>query len=190
MANRSFSAITIGLTTDITRITALDDTRSPRMNTMLTMARRTMASPEPISGPISSMTTTGPWVLAGFTTINTGATDPRAGAPNDSGGINKVPGDWHETMSTHWFHDHMFTFTDQNVYKCNAGMNNIYSSLDRGDETVNDGVNLRLPSGSSNGRAGATWTLTSTSCSPTKPGTPMDSSTWTISLLMVFWATR
>src|SRR6185437_1895164 len=93
-----------------------------------------------------------PWVLAGFTTINTGATDPRAGAPNDSGGINKVPGDWHETMSTHWFHDHMFTFTDQNVYKCNAGMNNIYSSLDRGDETVNDGVNLRLPSGSSNGK--------------------------------------
>src|SRR4029077_18110928 len=93
-----------------------------------------------------------PWVLAGLTSINTGATDPRAGAPSDSGGINKVPGDWHETMSTHWFHDHMFTFTDQNVYKCNAGMNNIYSSLDRGDETVNDGVNLRLPSGSSNGK--------------------------------------
>ena len=93
-----------------------------------------------------------PWVLAGFTTINTGATDNRAGAPSDSGGINKVPGDWHETMSTHWFHDHMFTFTDQNVYKCNAGMNNIYSSLDRGDETVADGFNLRLPSGSSNGK--------------------------------------
>jgi manganese oxidase len=88
-----------------------------------------------------------PWVLAGFTTINTAATDARAGAPNDAGGINKVPGDWHETMSTHWFHDHMFTFTDQNVYKGMAGMNNIYSSLDRGDESVNDGVNLRLPSG-------------------------------------------
>src|SRR5262249_17679591 len=90
-----------------------------------------------------------PWVLAGFTTINTGATDNRAGAPSDSGGINKVPGDWHETMSTHWFHDHMFTFTDQNVYKCNAGMNNIYSSLDRGNESISDGVNLRLPSGTS-----------------------------------------
>ncbi|HEY6971127.1 MAG TPA: multicopper oxidase domain-containing protein [Candidatus Angelobacter sp.] len=88
-----------------------------------------------------------PWVLAGFTTINTGATDARAGAPNDSGGITKVPGDWKETMSTHWFHDHMFTFTDQNVYKGIAGMNNIYSSLDRGDESVNDGTNLRLPSG-------------------------------------------
>jgi FtsP/CotA-like multicopper oxidase with cupredoxin domain len=88
-----------------------------------------------------------PWVLAGFRSINTGATDPRAGAPADNGGINKVPGDWHETMSTHWFHDHMFTFTDQNVYKCNAGMNNIYSSLDRGNEGLNDGVNLRLPSG-------------------------------------------
>jgi len=88
-----------------------------------------------------------PWVLAGFRSINTGATDPRAGAPDGRGGINKVPGDWHETMSTHWFHDHMFTFTDQNVYKCNAGMNNIYSSLDRGNEGLNDGVNLRLPSG-------------------------------------------
>ncbi len=91
-----------------------------------------------------------PWVLAGFRSINTGATDPRAGAPNNSGGITNVPGDWHETMSTHWFHDHMFTFTDQNVYKGNAGMNNIYSSLDRGNEALNDGVNLRLPSGSSN----------------------------------------
>jgi hypothetical protein len=31
-------------------------------------------------------------------------------------------------------------------------MFNIYSALDRGDETINDGVNLRLPSGSSNGK--------------------------------------
>ena len=50
-------------------------------------------------------------------------------------------------MSTHWFHDHMFSFTAQNVYKCIAGMNNIYSSLDRGNEAINDGINLRLPSG-------------------------------------------
>jgi FtsP/CotA-like multicopper oxidase with cupredoxin domain len=90
-----------------------------------------------------------PWVLAGFTTINTNATDNRAGAPNGSGGITKVPGDWHETMSSHWFHDHMFSFTAQNVYKGIAAMNNIYSSLDRGNEGINDGVNLRLPSGTS-----------------------------------------
>jgi len=88
-----------------------------------------------------------PWTLAGFTTINTDAIDPRAGSPTDAGGILNVPGDWHETMSTHWFHDHMFTFTDQNVYKCNAGMNNIYSSLDRGNESLKDGFNLLLPSG-------------------------------------------
>src|SRR5207248_1978227 len=88
-----------------------------------------------------------PIVLAGLRTINTGATDPRAGGPNDSGGIVKVPGDWHETMSTHWFHDHMFSFTSQNVYKGNAAMFNIYSGLDRGNEAINDGVNLRLPSG-------------------------------------------
>jgi manganese oxidase len=88
-----------------------------------------------------------PWTLAGWTTINTGATDPRAGSPNGNGGINQVPGDYRETMSTHWFHDHMFTFTDQNVYKGIAGMTNIYSALDRGNEGHIDGINLRLPSG-------------------------------------------
>ena len=88
-----------------------------------------------------------PWVLAGFRSINTDATDPRAGAPDDNGGIIKLPGDWRETMSSHWWHDHMFSFTAQNVYKCMAAMTNIYSSLDRGNEAINDGVNLRLPSG-------------------------------------------
>jgi FtsP/CotA-like multicopper oxidase with cupredoxin domain len=89
-----------------------------------------------------------PIVLAGHFSVNTDATDPRAGSPDGSGGINKVAGDWHETMSTHWFHDHMFSFTSQNVYKGNAAMFNIYSALDRGNESINDGVNLRLPSGS------------------------------------------
>ena len=88
-----------------------------------------------------------PIVLAGFRTINTGATDPRAATPDDHGGKINIPGDWHETMSTHWFHDHMFSFTSQNVYKGNAAMFNIYSALDRGNEAINDGVNLRLPSG-------------------------------------------
>jgi FtsP/CotA-like multicopper oxidase with cupredoxin domain len=89
-----------------------------------------------------------PIVLAGLLSINTDATDPKAGTPNDAGGIDKIPGDWRETMSTHWFHDHMFTFTSQNVYKGNAAMFNIYSALDRGCE-VADGVNLCLPSGTS-----------------------------------------
>jgi FtsP/CotA-like multicopper oxidase with cupredoxin domain len=88
-----------------------------------------------------------PIVLAGLLSINTNATDPKAATPDDSGGSTKIPGDWHETMSTHWFHDHMFTFTSQNVYKGNAAMFNIYSALDRGNEEINDGVNLRLPSG-------------------------------------------
>ena len=88
-----------------------------------------------------------PIVLAGILEINTNATDPMAATPNDAGGSDKIPGDWRETMSTHWFHDHMFTFTSQNVYKGNAAMFNIYSALDRGNEGINDGVNLRLPSG-------------------------------------------
>jgi FtsP/CotA-like multicopper oxidase with cupredoxin domain len=89
-----------------------------------------------------------PWTLAGiFSGINTAATDPKASTPNGSGGLTRIPGDWRETMSTHWFHDHMFEHTAENVYKGLAGMTNIYSGLDRGNEAINDGVNLRLPSG-------------------------------------------
>lgn len=88
-----------------------------------------------------------PWVLAGHFSTNTAASDIRASTPNGSGGLMKIPGDWRETMSTHWFHDHMFEHTAENVYKGNAAMCNIYSGLDRGNEAINDGVNLRLPSG-------------------------------------------
>jgi FtsP/CotA-like multicopper oxidase with cupredoxin domain len=88
-----------------------------------------------------------PIVLAGHNSINTAATDPKAGSPDGSGGITRIPGDWRETMSTHWFHDHMFSHTSENVYKGNAAMFNIYSAIDRGNEGINDGVNLRLPSG-------------------------------------------
>ncbi len=105
-----------------------------------------------------------PLQLAGYDTINTNATDPKAAFPcapgetlfvNDSqagekpceNGSIKIRGDWRETMSTHWFHDHMLDFTAQNVYKGNAVMMNYYSALDRGKEDFEDGVNLRLPSG-------------------------------------------
>ena len=95
-----------------------------------------------------------PMVLAGHDSINTGATNNWAGAPNGAGGIKKVRGDWHETMSTHWFHDHMLDYTAQNVYKGNAAMMNYYSAIDRGNETLNcrsaneKWPNLCLPSGS------------------------------------------
>ncbi len=89
-----------------------------------------------------------PMIIAGHDSINTTATDPRAGSPDGHGGITNLPGDWRETMSTHWFHDHMLDFTATNVYKGNAAMMNYYSSLDRGHETLDDGVNLRFPSGS------------------------------------------
>jgi FtsP/CotA-like multicopper oxidase with cupredoxin domain len=90
-----------------------------------------------------------PIVLAGHFSYNTAADDIMASTPDGSGGLTRIPGDWHETMSTHWFHDHMFSFTAQNVYKGNAAMFNIYSGLDRGNEAIDDDVNLRLPSGTS-----------------------------------------
>ncbi|WP_285354571.1 multicopper oxidase domain-containing protein [Pseudomonas sp. lyk4-R2A-10] len=106
-----------------------------------------------------------PIQLAGYDSINTKAEDPRAAFPCAPGetlwvndlqpakktcdhGTIRIRGDWRETMSTHWFHDHMLDFTAQNVYKGNAAMMNYYSALDRGNESVNDGVNLRFPSGS------------------------------------------
>ncbi len=105
-----------------------------------------------------------PIQLAGYDTINTTAGDPRAAFPCEDGetlwvndthpglktcqnGRIQIRGDWRETMSTHWFHDHMLDFTAQNVYKGDAAMMNYYSALDRGNEAVDDGVNLRFPSG-------------------------------------------
>ncbi len=105
-----------------------------------------------------------PIQLAGYDSINTDANDPRAAFPCAPGetlfvndkepglktcedGSIRIRGDWRETMSTHWFHDHMLDFTAQNVYKGNAVMMNYYSALDRGKEDFIDGVNLRFPSG-------------------------------------------
>ena len=105
-----------------------------------------------------------PIQLAGYDTINTDANDPRAAFPCSPGetlfvndadqslktcenGSIRIRGDWRETMSSHWFHDHMLDFTAQNVYKGNATMMNYYSALDRGNESFDDGVNLRFPSG-------------------------------------------
>ncbi|MCX7084404.1 MAG: multicopper oxidase domain-containing protein [Methylococcales bacterium] len=78
-----------------------------------------------------------PMVLAGHDSINVGALSVKTGAPDGNGGITQVPGDWHETMSTHWFHDHMMDYTAQNVYKGNAAMMNYYSAIDRGREPAN-----------------------------------------------------
>jgi FtsP/CotA-like multicopper oxidase with cupredoxin domain len=79
---------------------------------------------------------------------NTQATDPRASGPDGHGGLVNVAGDFRELQGTMWFHDHRFFFTAENVYKGNFAMVNYYSGPDRGNELLNDGVNLRLPSGS------------------------------------------
>ena len=80
--------------------------------------------------------------------INTQATDPRASGPDGNGGLINVAGDFREIQGTMWAHDHRFFFTAENVYKGNLGMVNMYSGPDRGNEKLNDGINLRLPSGS------------------------------------------
>jgi FtsP/CotA-like multicopper oxidase with cupredoxin domain len=79
--------------------------------------------------------------------INTNGNDRRASGPDGHGGLVKVAGDYREIQGTMWAHDHRFFFTAENVYKGNLGMVNYYSGPDRGNEQINDGVNLRLPSG-------------------------------------------
>ena len=79
--------------------------------------------------------------------INRLATDRRASGPDGRGGLNLVAGDFRELQGSMWFHDHRFFFTAENVYKGNLGVVNYYSGPDRGHEELDDGVNLRLPSG-------------------------------------------
>ncbi len=77
-----------------------------------------------------------PMILAGHDETNASALDPRAGYPNGHGGNTLIPGDWRETQSSLWFHDHMDHFTAQNVYKGNAAAINLYSAVDRGREPL------------------------------------------------------
>ena len=105
-----------------------------------------------------------PMIPSGHKTLNLDKIDPMSAGPGDwvrdSSGqpiiVNgkKSPRDHiftsgppTEIMSTHWFHDHMLDFTAQNVYKGSTGFMNYYSTIDRGNEEINDGINLRLPSG-------------------------------------------
>ncbi|MFL5104156.1 MAG: multicopper oxidase domain-containing protein [Xanthobacteraceae bacterium] len=85
--------------------------------------------------------------LARRDTINVNGTDRRASGPDGNGGLVNVAGDFREIQGTMWAHDHRFFFTAEDVYKGNFMMISYYSGPDRGNEVLNDGVNLRLPSG-------------------------------------------
>jgi FtsP/CotA-like multicopper oxidase with cupredoxin domain len=85
--------------------------------------------------------------LARGDTMNLDGLELRASGIDDDSVCQPVHGDWRELQSTLWFHDHRFFFTAENVYKGSLGMMNYYSGPDRGNEAIDDGVNLRLPSG-------------------------------------------
>ncbi|HEY7645788.1 MAG TPA: multicopper oxidase domain-containing protein [Hyphomicrobiales bacterium] len=86
--------------------------------------------------------------LARHDTINTDAADHRSWGIDENGEATvPVAGDYRELQHTLWHHDHRFFFTAENVYKGHLGMLNYYSAVDRGHEGKDDGINLRLPSG-------------------------------------------
>ncbi|MGO4739353.1 multicopper oxidase domain-containing protein [Bosea sp. 2KB_26] len=72
----------------------------------------------------------------------------KSSGPDDGDGLVQVPGDFREIQGSLWFHDHRFFFTAANIYKGMFAVFNIYSGPDRGREDLDDGINLRLPSGS------------------------------------------
>ncbi len=65
---------------------------------------------------------------------------------NGPQGLRTVQGDYRETMSSLWFHDHRFDFTAQNVYKGMVGFYSLFSD-DLGLDTDDETTGLRLPSG-------------------------------------------
>jgi FtsP/CotA-like multicopper oxidase with cupredoxin domain len=85
--------------------------------------------------------------LARADMTNIMATDKRASGPDGNGKLVHVPGDYRELQGSLWFHDHRFFYTAENVYKGHVGAMNYYSGKDRGNEVLEDGVNLQLPSG-------------------------------------------
>lgn len=99
--------------------------------------------PESDGGPIRFFDS-GKWydywypnIRAGFASTHTSGTQYKG---------NPCIGDWQETQSTLWFHDHRFDFTASNVYKGLASFYTLFSDdigLDTGDETTG----LRFPSG-------------------------------------------
>jgi manganese oxidase len=98
-----------------------------------------------------------PMILSAYGRLNTDASGPKSGAPDGYGGVVNVAGDWQETMSTLWFHDHRIDHTAQNVYKGMAAMMNLYSAVDRGREGFAchyadpaNNTNLCFPSGTHN----------------------------------------
>ena len=97
-----------------------------------------------------------PLILSGYGRVNTDYLDPRSGYPDEGGDVLGA-GDWQETLSTLWFHDHRIDHTAENVYKGMVGMMNVYGPVDRGREgrmchyaDPANNFNLCLPSGTRN----------------------------------------
>ena len=57
-------------------------------------------------------------------------------------------------MSTHWFHDHMFSFTRRTCTRGTPGCSTSTAGSIAAPRTIDDGVNLRLPSGRAQGKWG------------------------------------
>ena len=134
------------------RTAASAATRCRPTSTTPTTARRATAPATPTTSPARSTTTTGGPRWRGATCRACGRPAipgwmDKCSGPDDGDGRVLVPGDFREIQGSMWFHDHRFFFTAENVHKGMFALCNMYSAPDRGREDLNDGFNLRLPSG-------------------------------------------
>ena len=147
-ASRSCCATTTGCRSTSRRTTPSGATPSAPTSTTATTARRTTASPARSSTPASSTTTTGRWCTPAFPDHQHRRDRHQGEHAQRQRRHPKLPGrlarDHEHALVPR---PHVRATPSQNVYKGNAAMYNIYSSVDRGNEAINDGVNLRLPSG-------------------------------------------
>ena len=147
-ANPSSPASTTTCRPIATRTAASGATSTNCTSTTRITVRKAMALPTCITSPAPSTTTAGAPRSPAATRSISMRSIATTGGPDGNGGITRVAGDFREYQGTMWAHDHRFFFTAENVYKGMLMMINYYSAKDRGNEKLNDGTNLRLPSGS------------------------------------------
>jgi len=113
MAKASFSAIAISSHSTSDRMGLRDPYLEAPTSITGTMARRTTDSPGLSSTPGSSTIPLSHRFGGGWRSVNTGATDRRAGSPNGSGGITNVAGD---TAAAHPFYLYSLTMPETMIH--------------------------------------------------------------------------
>ena len=146
--SRSSSAITTGCPPTSGRTAASGATPSRRTSTTATTGRRTTASPAPSSSRASSTTTTGRSSSPATSASTPARPTPRPARPDGSGGLIPSPGrlardDEHALVPR----PHVQLHVAERLQGQRRDVQHLQRASIAATRSINDGVNLRLPSG-------------------------------------------